>query len=66
VSEVVRLIELLDLRLQCVVISPHYEDATDNGNAGQNGCQLRRKANQAKMDTNMKTMQEKIDTGQEK
>jgi hypothetical protein len=36
-SEVVGLFELLDLRVHHVVISPHYRDATDNGNPAGHG-----------------------------
>jgi hypothetical protein len=49
------LIELLDLRLHRVVISPLYGDAADNENADRE----ERKAE-------MKTMQEKMDANQAK
>jgi hypothetical protein len=39
VSEEVGLFQLLDLRLYCIVMSPPYGDAKDNGNAGWNECQ---------------------------
>jgi hypothetical protein len=35
------LIELLDIRLRCIVISPHYGDVTNNENAGRNEGQSR-------------------------
>jgi hypothetical protein len=74
VSEVAGLIELLDLRLHCIVISPHYGDATDNemlvemkdkAEADREDAKEKMDANtklmQEKMDANMKTMQEKAD-----
>jgi hypothetical protein len=55
-------IELLDLRLHCLVLSPHYEDGTNIGTlSGQNGRQQSKNGGYSKGNKDISTNQAKTE-----